>query len=279
VVSPARTELVAGPHGGHIEILTSGRGEPSSVFAHGLAGSIPTTRPYAARVAGRRTFLHFRGHGRTTVPTTTGWGYDALAGELWAVADRVAATRALGVSMGAGALCAGLARDPHRFERVVLVLPAVLDRPREDAAMRRFADLARLVEAADVDAVAAHLLAEQPAAVRTDPGVLAWCRGQAEVLTASGVARALEAVPQQVPLADRTGLAAVSAEVLVLAQQDDPAHPVWAAEDVAAALTRADLHVLPPGGIMWAHRDRVRDLVGGFLSAPRTEPVTYRSLR
>ena len=269
-----RTELVPGPHGGHLEILTTGRGEPSSVFAHGLGGSIPTTRPYAAKVAGRRTFLHFRGHGRTSVPATVGWGYDALADELWAVADRVGATHALGVSMGAGALCAGLARDPHRFERVVLVLPAVLDRSRDDAAMRRFAALARLVEAADVDAVAAHLVAEQPETVRTDPGVLTWCRGQAQLLTDSGVARALEVVPQLVPLADRSGLASVSAEVLVLAQEDDPAHPVSAAEAVAASLTRADLQVLPPGGIMWAHRDRVRDLVGGFLSVPRTEPVT-----
>lgn len=278
-MTAARTELVPGPHGGRIEILTSGRGEPSSVFAHGLAGSIPTTRPYAARVAGQRTFLHFRGHGRTSVPSTTGWGYDALADELWAVADLLDATRALGVSMGAGALCAGLARDPHRFERVVLVLPAVVDRPREDAAMRRFAALARLVDAADVDAVTVHLVAEQPETVRTDPGVLAWCRGQADLLTASGVARALETVPHLVPLADRTGLASVSADVLVLAQEDDPAHPVSAAEEIAAVLTRADLHVLPPGGIMWAHRDRVRDLVGGFLSAPRTEPVTHRSLR
>lgn len=277
-MTAARTELVPGPRGGHIEILTSGRGEPSSVFAHGLAGSIPTTRPYAARVAGRRTFLHFRGHGRTRVPNV-GWGYDALADELWAVADRVGATRALGVSMGAGALCAGLARDPHRLERVVLVLPGVVDRPRDDAAMRRFAALARLVEGADVDAVAEHLTAEQPEAVRADAGVRAWCRGQAEVLTASGVARALEAVPALVPLADAAALASVSAEVLVVAQEDDPAHPVSAAEEIAAALTRADLHVLPPGGIMWAHRDRVRDLVGGFLSAPRTEPVTHRSLR
>jgi pimeloyl-ACP methyl ester carboxylesterase len=277
VVTAARTQLLTGPHGGRLELLTTGRGEPSSVFAHGLAGSIPTTRPYGARVAGRRTFLHFRGHGRSRCPGG-GWGYAELADELWTVADHVGATRALGLSMGAGALCAGLARDPHRFARVVLVLPAVTDRPRDDVAMRRFGDLATLVDAGEVARVAEHLLAEQPGTVRADPGVQAWCRGQAEALVSSGVARALEAVPHEVPLADRTDLRAVTAEVLVIAQEGDPAHPVGAAEELAAELCRVDLHVLPPGGIMWAHRDRVRDLVGGFLSAPCTDPVTLRSL-
>ncbi|MCE0487324.1 alpha/beta fold hydrolase [Ornithinimicrobium sediminis] len=268
MVTGARTELVPGPAGGRIETLTTGRAgaAPSSIFAHGLAGSIPTTRPYAARVAGTRTFLHFRGHGRSTAQARD-WSYGALAADVWAVADHVGATGALGVSMGAGALCAGLVQDPDRFDRVVLVLPAVLDRPRDDAAMRRFGALGRLVEAGDVEAVGAHLLSEQPDVVRADPGVRTWCRQQAQRLVTSDVAQALAAVPHEVPLADRSALAAVSAEVLVLAQEDDPAHPVAAAEELAEALTSADLHVLPPGGIMWAHRDRVRDLVGDFLSA------------
>lgn len=263
-MSAPHTEFVEGPSG-PVEILRTGSGHPATVCAHGLAGSIPTTRPYAARVAGTRTFLHFRGHGRTASPDGD-WTYAALARELWAVADHVGATRALGVSMGAGALCAGLAADPDRFERVVLVLPAVLDRPREDAAMARFAALAALVRAGAVGAVAAHLLAEQPGTVRPDPGVRTWCRQQAQRLVRSPVAAALESVPHEVPVRDRAVLGVVTADVLVLAQEDDPAHPVSAAEQVAGALPRSRLVTLPAGGILWAHRDRVRALVGEFLS-------------
>jgi pimeloyl-ACP methyl ester carboxylesterase len=270
VVRGPHTELLPGPEG-DLEVLTVGHGHPSTVFAHGLAGSIPTTRPYAVRVPGRRTFLHFRGHGRSTAPEGA-WDYPALARELWTVADQVGADRALGVSMGAGALCAGLAADPARFSRLVLVLPAVIDRPRDDAVMGRFARLAALVDAGDTDGVAAHLLAEQPADLHDDPGVRRWCREQAERLVGTPVGRALRALPHQRPLADRSALAAVTAETLVLAQEDDPTHPVAVAEEVAGLLPRARLVVLPPGGIMWRHRARVRDLVGSFLSTVSTEP-------
>ena len=56
------------------------------------------------------------------------------------------------------------------------------------------------------------------------------------------------------------------APTLVLAQEDDPAHPVWVAEHLAQALPAARLEVLPAGGIMWRHRKTVRDLIGAFLS-------------
>ncbi len=268
-MSAPHTELLPGPSGA-LEVLSAGRGAPHTVFAHGLAGSIPTTRPYAARVPGTRTFLHFRGHGRSAAPDGP-WTYPALAEELWAVADHVGATGALGVSLGAGALCAGLSRDPERFEGLVLVLPAVLDRPRTDEAMAAFGALADLVDAGDLDEVAAHLLAEQPDEVHGDPAVRTWCRQQAGRLVGSQVARALRSLPHEVPLTDLGLLSAVTAPVLVLAQEGDPAHPVQVAHGLGEILPCATVHVLPPGGIMWKHRAAVRDLVGSFLqthSAP-----------
>ena len=46
----------------------TGPGEPVTVFAHGLAGSIDETRPFGSGVRGSRVFLHFRGHGATSAP-------------------------------------------------------------------------------------------------------------------------------------------------------------------------------------------------------------------
>lgn len=265
-MSEPHTHLVQGPTG-ELEVLTAGRGEPHTLFAHGLAGSIPTTRPYAAKVPGTRSFLHFRGHGGSPVPAAgVPWRYAELAAELGAVADGVGATQALGISMGAGSLCALLADRPARFDRVALVLPAVIDRPRPDAAMSRFAVLAGLVEAGDPDAVAAHLLAEQPPGVQGDPAVRAWCRDQAGRLVGTGVAAGLRSLPHEVAVPDRDLLRQVEVPVLILAQEDDPAHPVEVAEELAGLLPAADLHVLGPGGIMWAHRSRVRDLVGRFFT-------------
>lgn len=260
--------LLPGP-AGDLEVLTVGRGRPHSLFVHGLAGSIATTRPYATKVAGARTFMHQRGHGASTMPDGR-WGYDELATDVLAVADVVGADRALGISAGAGALLAAVARDPGRFDRLVLAVPAVLDQPREDVAMDRFATLADQVEAGDVDAVAATLLLGRPAPARSVPAVQEWCREQAEELVATGVplATALRVLPGQTPLPDASALAAVRCPVLVLGQEDDQTHPATVARAVAEALPGATLHLAGPGGIMWEHRRETRDLVGDFLSAP-----------
>jgi pimeloyl-ACP methyl ester carboxylesterase len=231
------TSLLEGPDG-LLEFVTTGSGLPTTVFAHGLAGSIQTTRPFGSGVRGSRTFMHFRSHGAPAAPETP-WTYAALAGELRAVADHVGATQALGVSMGAGALCSLLAHSPLRFERLVFVMPAVLDRPRTDEALERLVEMAQRADARDVEALAALLLQGEPISARTQPAVQFWCRRRASTLAGTPVSRALRALPSAVPFTDRVVLAAVTAPALVIAQEQDPAHPVWVAEQLAAALPDA----------------------------------------
>ena len=257
--------MLAGPTGA-LEYLSIGEGTPSTVFAHGLGGSISTTRPFASGVPGRRTFLHFRGHGASEAPETA-WTYPALAGELRAVADHVDATRCLGVSMGAGAMCALLEETPDRFDRIVLVIPALIDRQRTDAALQRLVDLADLVDDRDVEGIAAHFVDEQPPDVRERPVVRAWAQEQARLLSGTPVATALRALPHAVPLTDRASLARVTAPALVIGQEGDDAHPEAIARELAEALPHAELEILPPGGVLWSHRSRVRELVSSFLSA------------
>jgi len=127
------TSLLEGPNG-VIELITTGSGLPATVFAHGVTGSIQTTRPFGSGVMGSRTFFHFRGFG-ASAPAAKPLTYPTLEADLRGVADHVGATQALGVSMGAGALCSLLASTPLRFERLVFALPAALDRPRTDKAL------------------------------------------------------------------------------------------------------------------------------------------------
>ena len=247
-----------------VEYLVTGRGEPVTVFAHGLAGAIDETRPFGSGVRGSRAFLHFRGHGASSAPETP-WTYDALAGALLAGADPVGATRALGVSLGAGALLRILADEPRRFDRLVLVLPGALDRPRGDAATRRLQQMGDYVESRDLAAVADLLAAEQPSAVRRTPQVQEWARKQARRLMDGGVARALRDLPQQSPLEDRGALGAVDVPVLVIGQQGDDTHPASLAEELAEALPNGRLTMFDHDGLVWAHRRELRELIGGFL--------------
>lgn len=260
----SRSSILETPEGG-LEYLTTGSGAPHTVFAHGLAGSIPTTRPFGSGVPGTHTYFHFRGHGASSSPESP-WSYSYLADELDAVATHVNATQALGVSMGAGAICHLLERRPDRFERVVLALPAVLDTPRTDTALRRLLEMAQLADERDVDGVTELLLLEQPAEHRGSELVRRWCADQARVIVRTDVSRALRTIPHAVALHDRRCLREVSTPVLILACEDDPAHPVWVARELAEVLPNAHLEVLPPGGILWTHRAQVRDLLKGFLA-------------
>ena len=69
------------PHGATLEYLVSGDGQPTTAFAHGIAGGIPVTRPLGSGVSGRKVFFQFRGHGRSDPPGDT-FGYADLAADL-----------------------------------------------------------------------------------------------------------------------------------------------------------------------------------------------------
>ena len=250
-----------------VDYRVIGAGEPVTVFAHGLGGTIEQTRPFGSGVRGTRAFLHFRGHGASSVPPGP-WTYASLAEELLAVADHVRATRALGVSLGAGALLRLAAERPDRFERIVLVLPASVDRPRDDRASARMRRMAAHVEAGDTEALAALLRSEQPEGARGRPDVAAWARDHAHHLLGTGVATALRELAAQAPLEDRGALEEVRAPVLVIGQHGDEAHPARVAEGLAAALPRAELSMFDADGLLWAHRRELRQLVAGFLNQP-----------
>lgn len=246
---------------GGVEYLLVGDGPPVTVFAHGIGGSVAESRPLAAPLPGTRVLLTLRGHGRSA-PLPDGWEYDDYAADIAAVADATGATRALGVSLGAGALLRLVATTPDRFDRLAFVLPAALDRPRGDAATERLRRLGHALAAADVDAAAAMLLEDVPAALRSTRAAQVLVRRRAQDLTL-----AVPPAPRGNvrPLESAAVLAAVRAPALVLGQREDPLHPEEVARALAAALPAGRLVLLPPGGVFWGDRgDAARALAETF---------------
>jgi pimeloyl-ACP methyl ester carboxylesterase len=251
-----------------LETLTTGSGDPVTLFLHGMASSIRDTRPFGSGVTGRRVFLHLRGHGRSPAPPAddvTEWTYRALADDVLRVADDEQATQALGVSFGAAVLLAALAQEPGRFDRLVLALPATIDRPRPPEAVAAGHRLADALDSGDQVEVTRLLVELQPPAVRPRMDVRTWARRHADWLAGSAVSRPLRALSGAAPLADAQALARVEVPVLVLAQTDDPVHPVSVAEELASRLPNARLEVSDVPWL-WGARDRARQVVGGFLS-------------
>jgi 3-oxoadipate enol-lactonase len=259
------TELVATPHGVRLERLVTGVGDPVTVFAHGLANGIATTRPFGSGVTGRRVFFQFRGHGRSDAPDGP-WSYLDLARDLRAIADLSGATRAFGASLGAGALCRLLAESPERFERLVFFLPAALDQPRGPVARARLSELLSAVESGDASAVAEAVSTELPPAVRNTPAGWAYLRQRLDHLLRDGLAAGLIDLPEQAPLPDAGVLARVTAPALVIAVEGDELHPVEVAEQLATTLPRATLHRYDRPGVLWTERADLRSRISDFLN-------------
>jgi pimeloyl-ACP methyl ester carboxylesterase len=256
--------FVDGPDGS-VEVVVSGRGEPITVFAHGLASSIAETRPFGSGVDGTRVFLHFRGHGRTSSPDSR-WTYSALRSELTSVVTAYGATQGLGISLGAGALLRAAWEAPERFQRLVFVLPSTIDRPRHDEAVRRMEAMADLVDRRDLPALVDSLLSEQPIGARARPDVAVWARRQAERLVGTPVGHALRDLPTQQALPSGADLSRLSMPALVVGQADDPAHPEGVARELASRLPNARLQVYDDRGLLWAHRSELRALISTFLT-------------
>ncbi|MFI9007045.1 alpha/beta fold hydrolase [Actinosynnema sp. NPDC053489] len=212
-----------------------GSGAPVTLVGHGLGATPGEARLPASGVPGTRVVVTLPSHGDEPDAPEGYWTYRRIAADLRAVARETGATRAVGVSLTAGALLALLADEPDAFDRVALLLPAVLDEPR-------------------------RLLGREEAitAVGGPPGYQAERRRAFDRLDG-----ALAELPGQVAVADRAVLARVTAPVLVIGATDDPLHPEDVAKQVAAAFPDARLELVPS----WTtHRAEVRGWLGDFLA-------------
>lgn len=259
------TEIISTPHGVRLEQLVTGVGEPVTVFAHGLAGDIAGTRPLGSAVTGRRVFFNFRGHGRSDVPPGP-WSFADLAEDLRAVADASGATRALGVSMGAGALCRLLAETPDRFDRVVLYLPAPLDGVRPPAAVQRLDRLLTAIESGEAASIAEAVELELPPSVRNTPAGWSYLRQRVGQLQDDGLASELETLWRGPAVADEAVLSRVTVPVLVIGCIGDDLHPIAVAERLAGLMPHAELQVYDRPAVLWTHRQELRERMSGFLN-------------
>ena len=259
------TEMVVTPSGVRLEQLITGVGDPVTVFAHGLGGDIAGTRPLGSAVAGRRVFFHFRGHGRSDAPVGP-WSFGDLARDLRAVADATGATRALGVSMGAGALCRLIGETPDRFERVVLYLPAPLDGTRPAVAEQRVERLLAAVESGEAASIAAAVEAELPPSVRNTATGWGYLRQRVEQLQRDGLAAELTTLWHEPALPDPAALRAFRGRALVLGCLGDEVHPTAWAERVAGLLPGAELHVYDRPAVLWTNRTELRERISAFLN-------------
>lgn len=253
--------------GSDLQWSVLGSGGPVTLFAHGLGGSASETRPLAAKVAGTRVLLDFRGHG-ASADLADGWSYAELAADLLAAADSVGATRAVGLSLGAGALLRLLSMHPDRFERVAFVMPAAIDDVKTGEGQSRLDRLGSAIDAGDVDTVSAILLEEVPPVWRERSAVMRLLQRRARALCLRPAP--WPTVRGDVPIPDPSVLAGITVPALVVGQAGDRLHELAIARRLAGLLPHAELLALPESGVFWTETGRAQQALALHLAEPET---------
>jgi 3-oxoadipate enol-lactonase len=246
----------------HVEM--DGSGEPVTVFAHGLMNSCNELASLTPMAPGTAVRFCFRGHGHSSTPDH-GYGFADFARDLDAVAAAYAATRAVGTSLGAGAITNLLARDPARFERIVLLLPAALDTPIADhSEFDRVADLLEtLPKQQAIERIVSEMEQQQPGRA---PGPREMDLALWRDLNPTGVARAIRGVVRDVAISDRELLRRVEAPVLIICRERDSIHPAELGRILAGLLPNAELLVLGSEAELFEALPELVVRVIGFLA-------------
>jgi 3-oxoadipate enol-lactonase len=244
---------------------TDGEGEPVTVVAHGLTNNRNELAALTPMVPGTKTRFDFRGHGRSSAPET-GYAFADFARDLEAVADEVGATRAVGTSLGAGAIANLLTRRPDRFERMVWLLPAALDLPF--AFRDRYEELASMLEGKTPEEAADAVLSdpERAAEYLRAPWRFELDRLMWEHEHPDGVARAIRGAITDWPVREREVLRKVTAPVMLICVEGDPLHPAELGPILADLFPNAELETFGDVNAMFSAIPTLIQRVSAFLS-------------
>jgi 3-oxoadipate enol-lactonase len=244
---------------------TDGEGAPVTVVAHGLTNNRNELAALTPMVPGTKVRFDFRGHGHSSAPET-GYAFADFARDLEAVADRVGATRAVGTSLGAGALASLLTRLPDRFERMVWLLPAALDLPF--AFRDRYEELAATLDGTSPEEAMEAVLADPERAAehlqapwRFELDRLTWEHDHPD-----GVARAIRGAIADWPVKHREDLRKVTAPVMLICVEGDPIHPAELGPILADLLPNAELETFADVSGMFEALPALVRRVSAFLA-------------
>lgn len=248
----------------HVEV--DGDGLPVMVLAHGLTNSCRELADLTPFVPGTKVRFCFRGHGHSSSPES-GYRFADFGRDLDAVSAAYGATVALGTSLGAGAVCSLVADRPERFEKLILLLPAGLD--REFRYKERMLRTAGLIEGRSKDEAIEAILSdpERVANYLAMPWLRDFDRRLLEGLNPVGVPRAIREIIEDQPLRDRRQMAAVSAPTLIIGREGDDIHPAEVARILAGIMPNAELLLFDDGPAMFESIPAIVARVVEFLAA------------
>jgi pimeloyl-ACP methyl ester carboxylesterase len=260
-------EILA-PDGTRLHVEVDGSGDPVTVLAHGLTNSCMELAAFTPLAPGTKVRFCFRGHGHSGTPDAGHYRFEDFAGDVDAVTTAFDATRAVGTSLGQGAITRLLATRPDRFERLVFVLPAALDVPLSDGTLADFDRTAGFLETLPRDEAVERILEDSGRS--TDYAERPWLRDVDLLLWQDlqpiGVARSIREVTRDVAIHDRELLRAVTAPTLVIAREGDAIHPAELGRVLVDLMPNAELIMLGSEDELFGAIPMLVERVAAFLA-------------
>lgn len=245
------------------------------IFQHGLGGDayqplsffksdLHENPPF------RMIALDCRAHGKThPMGPEDSLSFSCFADDVVALMDFLHMTQAVvgGISMGAGIALNLALRYPQRVRGLVLSRPAWLDRPSPENLSILSTVAALIGEFGAVEGREQFLRTREYAMMlAASPDVAGSLLGQFDHPRAEETVAKLERIPQDAPCRDRSQWASISVPVLVLANRQDPVHPVEYGETLAAAIPGAELQIITPKSVsVENHYSDVRKTILDFV--------------
>ena len=218
-----------------------GDGEPVTVLAHGLTGSRPDLAIFGPFLPGTSVLFDFRGHGESERPGPGSYSMDHFAGDVEAAARAFDATAVGGSSLGGGATLRLLCSNPDRFEKLVFLLPARLE--RSGAAHHSLLRIADILEHHPIEEAADLIVDAEEAegAFEGFPSAKSSRRQAVLAMNGDGIPHAIRGVIDDPPVVDPEPITRVRAPALVIGQRGDPVHTAEVAQELADTLPNAEL--------------------------------------
>lgn len=255
----------------HFNYRLVGDGLPF-VFQHGLGGDVGQPFALFAPPPGVRLLaFDCRGHGETRpLGEEDRLTFDAFADDLIALLDGLGIPAAVvgGISMGAGVALNAALRYPDRVRGLVLVRPAWLDGPMPARTRETYATIAALIRQHGARRGRDLFLgsAVYQDVLRESPATAASLLGQFDRPRAEETVAILERLPAAAPLRGLTSLASLTMPTLVLANRQDPVHPIEYGQQLAAAIPNARFEEITSKTVSAErHTADARLFVAGFL--------------
>ena len=250
-----------------LNYLRSGSGK-TVIFQHGLGAQATQAQGLLAGVEGIDLIsMDCRGHGKSVLPAQYTASFSAYCEDILRMMDHLNIERSIfgGISMGAGISMHMACYYPERVAGLILVRPAWLDQgnPPNLAILLELVPYLRM----KTGATQFHQTPSFQQIAKKLPGAGASIMGQ--FLREQGMAtpHILTHMVQDRPIDDLRLLHSIKQKTLVICNPDDPLHPAYMGERIAATIPDSRLITVTSRYIDdAAHKQKVRSCVSDFVN-------------